>query len=349
MDKKKLMLLLGAMVIAVGTALAARSMLSGGEAAPVVQAAIPVMPKGPRVLIAQRVLTPGTIITADAVTFQEWPANMVGQAYFVDGKIDMNKLIGTVVRYPITAGQPLTQGALVAPGDRGFLAAALGPGMRAMTITVSEKSGVAGFVFPGDRVDIMLTQTVKGASTMAGGETSLNATETVLRNLRVLATDQSAENQIVDGKTVVRQFHTVTLEVTPKIAEKIEVAQAVGALSLTLRSLADNQGDLDRAIASGQVKLPAGATKADEDRAMATALRRPIDTGSTVTTGGEVSRFQKRSVSMVAAPAPAAPGMAPAPSNERGVRVMRGKETQTVTFGGVNGVNGGAAAPAMQN
>jgi pilus assembly protein CpaB len=248
----------------------------------------------------------------------------------------------------------------VAPGDRGFLAAALGAGMRAMTITVSEKSGVAGFVFPGDRVDIMLTQTVKGVSSMAGGDASLNVTETVLRNLRVLATDQSAENQIVEGKTVVRQFRTVTLEVTPKIAEKIEVAQAVGALSLTLRSLADNQGDLDRAIASGQVKLPAGATKADEDRALAMAQRRPIDTGSSVTTGGEVSRFQKRSVSMVAAPV-GQPGAAPAPNNERGVRVMRGKETQTVTFGGGvagmangmgaagNAVGGGASGPMLPN
>lgn len=347
MDKKKLMLLLGAMVIAVGTALAARSLLST-SAVPVVQAALPVAPQGPKVLVAQRALPPGTIITADAVNFQEWPKNMVRDAYFVDGTVNMNKLIGTVVRYPITAGQPLTQGSLVAPGDRGFLAAALGVGMRAVTVTVSEKSGVAGFIFPGDRVDVMLTQTIRGNG---GDNQSLSVTETVLRNLRILATDQSTENETVNGKTVVRTFHTVTLEVTPKIAEKIEVAQAVGSLSLTLRSLADSQTDLDHAIANGSVKLGADASKADEERALAFANKRPIDGPSSVTTGGEVSRFQKRGMPAMGAPAMSAPaparayGGAPArPAADHGVRVTRGKDTQTVSVG-----SNGVASASRQN
>src|SRR3546814_7955998 len=63
-----------------------------------------------------------------------------------------------VVRHAITAEQPLTQGALVHPDDRGFLAAALGPGMRAVTVKVSREEGVGGFVFPGDRVDVVLAQ-----------------------------------------------------------------------------------------------------------------------------------------------------------------------------------------------
>jgi Flp pilus assembly protein CpaB len=87
---------------------------------------------------------------------------MVQDAYFLEGEADMQKLLGTVVRNPITAGEPITQGSLVAPGDRGFLAAALGPGMRAVTIPVSARTGVAGFVFPGDHIDLVLTQTVKG-------------------------------------------------------------------------------------------------------------------------------------------------------------------------------------------
>ncbi|WP_172339061.1 Flp pilus assembly protein CpaB [Novosphingobium sp. SG751A] len=354
MDRRRLMLLIGAMVIAIGTALAARSMLSGGNVAPVVQAALPVAPTGPKVLVAQRALPPGTIITADAVNFQDWPGNLMKEAYFVDGKIDMNKLIGTVVRYPVTAGQPLTQGALVAPGDRGFLAAALGAGMRAITITVSEKSGVAGFIFPGDRVDVMLTQTIRGNG---GDAQSLNVTETVLRNLRVLATDQSTENQTNEGKTVVRTFHTVTLEVTPKIAEKIEVAQAVGALSLTLRSLADNQGDLDRAIANGAVKLPEGASKADETRLLAGAARRPASFsnsgsgGESMTTGAEVSRFQKRTLpasgpTMPAAGGPSMGAPVVARVNNNGVRVIRGRDSQTVSMG-ANGQPVAAIANGM--
>lgn len=292
MDKKKLLLLVGALIIAIGTALAARSLFAGASA-PKAEAAQQAVPQGPKVLVAQRALPVGTIITADSIAFQMWPKEMVQDAYFLDGEADINKLLGTVVRYPITAGQPLTQGALVAPGDRGFLAAALGPGMRAITIPVSQKTGVAGFVFPGDHVDLMLTQTVKATD---GGE-SLKTAETILRNVRVLATDQSTQSETKDnGKTVVRAFRTVTLEVTPKIAEKITVAQTLGTISLALRSIADNQAELDRAIANGSVKVPAGATKEQEEALLKTALGRPNDGGTTFVTGGDVSRFQRRTV-----------------------------------------------------
>ncbi len=289
MDKKKLLLLIGALVVAVSTAMAARSLLSGA-ASPPAEAAQEAA-KGPKVLVAQRGLPVGTIITADSVSFQLWPKEMVQDAYFIDGNTDMNKLLGTVVRYPITAGQPVTQGSLVAPGDRGFLAAALGPGMRAVTIPVSAKTGVGGFVFPGDHVDLMLTQTVQDKD----GGNPLKATETILRNVRVLATDQSTETTVEDGKTVVRDFRTVTLEVTPKIAEKIAVSQTIGTLSLSLRSLADNQTELDQAIASGAIKVPADATREQEEKLLSQAMNRPIDGGSTFVTGGDVSRFQRRS------------------------------------------------------
>lgn len=348
MDKKKLMLLLGALVIAISTAMAARSLFVGASA-PKAEAAQ--APKGPKVLVAQRALPVGTIITADSVAFQEWPKDMVQDAYFIDGEADMNKLLGTVVRYPITAGQPVTQGGLVAPGDRGFLAAALGAGMRAVTVPVSAKTGVGGFVFPGDHVDLMLTQTVPSTDT---GQ-PLKATETFLRNVRVLATDQSTETTVEEGKTVVRAFRTVTLEVTPKIAEKIEVAQTIGTLSLSLRSLADNQGELDQAIASGSVKVPAGATKDQEAKFLSDAMNRPVDGGTTFVTGGDVSRFQRRTAPSQEPKAPQTPSLSssfsrpsPAQAYSRGsdgsasvttrsgsvVRVTRGKITSAEPVGG---------------
>ena len=343
MDKKKLMLLLGALVIAIGTAMAARSLFMGA-AAPKVEAAQAQAPKGPKVLVAQRALPVGTIITQDSISFQLWPKEMVQDAYFIDGEADMNKLLGTVVRYPVTAGQPVTQGALVSPGDRGFLAAALGPGMRAVTIPVSAKTGVGGFVFPGDHVDLMLTQTVR-----ADDGDSLKAAETFLRNIRVLATDQSTESQTEDGKTVVTQFRTVTLEVTPRIAEKIAVAQTIGTLSLSLRSLADNQAELDQAIASGSLKVPAGATREQEEKFLAQAMNRPADGGSSFVTGGDVSRFQRRT--MPTSKADQAKQAAQAYANPAGmqrgaarpgdpvqtgpvVRVTRGKTTVAEPVGG---------------
>src|SRR4029453_2276891 len=105
----------------------------------------------------------------------------------------------------------------VGPNDRGFLAAALSPGMRAITVPVSATTGVAGFVFPGDRVDMVLTQEVEGG----GDGPALKVSETIVRNLRVLATDQRIDSKDEEGKTVVKTFATVTLEVTPRIGEKI--------------------------------------------------------------------------------------------------------------------------------
>ena len=331
MDRKKLVLLLGALIIAIGTAFAARSIFVGG-AAPSAEAAA--QPTGPRVLVAKRALTAGTIITADALSFQPWPKELVQDAYFIDGEANMNELIGTVVRFPVTAGEPVTQGTLVRPGDRGFLAAALGPGMRAVTVPVSAMTGVAGFIFPGDRVDLVLTQEVEGEGDGAG----LKTAETVLRNLRVLATDQTTETTTDEnGKTVVTEFRTVTLEVTPKIAEKVAVAQTIGTISLALRSLADNQSELERAIASGDVKIPDNATPEQEEKLLKAAMARPLDKGTTFVTGGDVSRFQRSSVPSKPAPTtnyasgPSAGGgfsgaSAPVYSGPS-VRVTRGKDT----------------------
>jgi len=340
MDKKKLILLVVALLVAVGTAFAARTLFIGAST-PEAEAAQDV-PKGPKVLVAQRALPTGTIITADSIAYQDWPEELVKDAYFIDGEADMTKLLGTVVRFQVTAGQPVTQGALVAPGDRGFLAAALGPGMRAVTIPVSAKTGVGGFVFPGDRVDLVLTQAVKGKEGLP-----LKASETVLRNLRVLATDQSTETETVDGKTVVRAFRTVTIEVTPRIAEKVAVAQTIGTLSLSLRSLADNQAQLERVIASGQLKVPNGASKEEEELLIQQAMNRPIDGATSFVTGGDVSRFQRKSkpatdedraAKMMAAAVNTVANRAglPAAPVRRGpvVRVTRGKATTNVPVGG---------------
>lgn len=287
MDRKKLVLLVAALIIAVGTAFVARSMFAGAGAP---QAEAAVVPAGPKVLVAQRALPPGTIITADALSFQAWPGEMVKDAYFIEGEADMAKLIGTVVRFAVTAGEPVTQGALVSPQDRGFLAAALTPGMRAITVPISQQSGVAGFIFPGDRVDMMLTQGV-------GGEgASLQVAETVLRNLRVLATDQVTSQVVVDGQAQPRVSATVTLEVTPRIAEKVTVAQTLGSISFSLRPLADSANDLERALASGEVKLPDNATPEQEEKLLKAAMAQPSDGKTTFVTGGDVSRFQRSTV-----------------------------------------------------
>ncbi|WP_430446264.1 Flp pilus assembly protein CpaB [Sphingorhabdus contaminans] len=304
MDRKKVILLVAALFIAAITAFMARSMFTGA-AAPQAAAAKPVE-TGPKVMVATKALPVGTIITADSFRYQPWPKELVEDAYFIEGpggtagpdgataspSVTPEELVGTVVRNAITAGQPITKGSLVKPGDRGFLAAALGPGMRAVTVPVSALTGVAGFVFPGDRVDLVLTQNIAGP-----GGPPLKVSETILRNMRVLATDQRSTNAVdAEGKTVVRKYKLVTLEATPSIAERITVAQSIGTISLSLRSLADNAAELEQALASGEVNIPEGATAEQEAAIMKKLAQRPVAGKSTYTTGGDVSRFQRSSI-----------------------------------------------------
>ena len=340
MDGKKITLLVGALIIAAITAFMARSLIIG-SAAPTAAATVAAPPRvdGPEVLVATRALPVGTILDATAMKFQPWPKELVDGAYYLKKNTDLKSLQGTVVRNAITAGQPVTQGALVKPGDRGFLAAALGPGMRAVTVPVQAQSAVAGFVFPGDRIDLVLTQNVPGG----GDGPPLKVSETVLRNLRVLATDQRTDNTVGDdGKSIVKTFSTVTVEATPKLAEQIAVAQTIGQLSLSLRSLADNSAELEEAIASGEVSVPDGATVKDEKAMMMKVAAAPQSGKSTYATGGDVSRFQRTTIPGKVVSAPADSGGAPAPQGGGSialgpvVRVARGNVVTAVPVGGKN-------------
>ena len=336
MDVKKLALLVGALVIAVITAVMAKNMFAGAGAQQA--AAAPAVPLGPKVLVAKKALPAGTIIDPDSFAYQPWPKELMQSAYYVEAAPDGDpkKLLGTVVRYPITAGQPVTRGSLVGPEDRGFLAAALGPGMRAITVPVNVSAGVAGFVFPGDHVDIVLTQQVQGG----GDGPPLKVSETIIRNARVLATDQRITSKDDEGKTQIKTFSNVTLEVTPRIAEKVAVAESMGRLSLSLRSIADNTADLERAVAAGDIKVPANANPAQEKQMLLAYADRPNDSNTTFTTGGDVSRFQRRTVpsktpaagEVAAATMSKALAGASAPTGPV-VRVARGNDVTVVPVG----------------
>jgi len=343
MNAKKIVLLVGALVIAVITAIMAKNMFIGAGAE---QAQAAPVQTGPKILVARKALPVGTIIDQEALSYQPWPKELIESAYYVEGNgADAKSLIGTVVRFTITAGQPVTRGALVGPQDRGFLAAALGSGMRAVTVPVNASTGVAGFVFPGDHVDLVLTQEVTGG----GDGPPLKVSETIVRNVRVLATDQRFSDKDDDGKTSVKTFTNVTLEVTPRIAEKIAVSQALGNLSLSLRSIADNGAELERAVAAGEVKVPASANPMQEKKMLQAIANRPSDSNTTFTTGGDVSRFQRRTVpskpakeNMADAMSALGKGIGQGFSGKGGegyidgpsVKVARGNEVTAVPVGG---------------
>ncbi len=150
-----------------------------------------------------------------------------------------NDVLGAVVRRAIDAGEPILTEDIVKPGDRGFLAAVLSPGMRAISIGVDAVSGTSGLIYPGDRVDLLLTQSFKGDDVAQGHR---SVAEIVAQDLRVLAIDQRLQPARTDPATDASVARTVALEVSPRQSAQISVAAELGKLSLTLRSLMAGDG-----------------------------------------------------------------------------------------------------------
>jgi pilus assembly protein CpaB len=229
MSPRRLVFILIALVVSATTVLAGRAWLRAER--PVAVAAPAPAQIMPQVLVAKGRLPAGHFVRPEDLRWQPWPANGVAANYIVEGKHKLDEFVGAVVRTGLNDGEPITDARVVRPGDRGFMAAVLTPGYRAVTVQVTATTGLAGFVFPGDHVDLLLTFAVPAEGP---SKREHRAAETILTNLRVLAVDQRVDDQ--NKKVVVAK--TATLEVTPKQAEVIAVATELGRLSLSLRSLA---------------------------------------------------------------------------------------------------------------
>ena len=206
-------------------------------------------PPKDEILVATVHLTAGTLLRAQDVTWQAVtrpvePGEIVrasAAARQVKPEVDEEtraEVYGAAVRpaRDTAAGEPIRRGNIVKPGDRDFLQVVLTPGARAIAIPVTTSGASTGLLFPGDRVDVILTQNFKGEAAVI---TRRSVSETVVENLRVLAIDT------LDAKAPSGSFgRTVTLEVTPQQAEKINVATELGKLSLTLRSVSGPDGVL---------------------------------------------------------------------------------------------------------
>lgn len=235
MNVKSVILIVAALLFAGGTAFVASRLL--GTHKPAQQAQVQEQ-SAKKVLVAKGNLPAGTIIKEDDVSWQKWPTDGVNDNYLLQGQSDINNVVGAVVRKGIVAGEPITESQIARPGDRGFLAAVLTPGMRAISIDVNEPSSVAGLVFPGDRIDVLLNMqfTIKEIGPDGTEKTSdykPQTSETVLENVRLLATDRNLND--IEGEPT--KLKTVTIEVTPKQAEMIKVAASMGQLALSLRGL----------------------------------------------------------------------------------------------------------------
>ena len=183
------------------------------------------------VLAVNRPLRAGTLLKPEDLAAVELAEDKVPPGAVNDDPDARRSLVGGLVRHGLTSGDVLRlpEDAL-RPTDHGFLAAVLSPGTRAVTVGVDMISGAAGLIWPGDRVDVILTQTIDDPSVAPGRRV---AAETMLQDVRVIAIDQQIAQGVSDTATVAK---TVTLEVTPEKVEFVQVAAKLGHLSLALRS-----------------------------------------------------------------------------------------------------------------
>jgi pilus assembly protein CpaB len=288
MSLRNILLLLFALIAAGGTALFARGWMISERAALNAQHKPVPAQASQFVLVAKTNLPIGRFVKADDFRWQGWPDGTLAPNYLVKGKRQPEDLVGAVLRAGLIAGEPVTDARLVKPGERGFMAAVLEPGMRALSLPVNPTTGISGFVFPGDRVDLLVTHTVETEG--VGKRKSALATETVLHDLRVLAIDQKTDDH--DNKPVMAK--TVTLETTPKQAEIVRIAARLGTLSLTLRSLADDEAQ-EPAPALDPVALVASLEEGDTSDELAAEAALRAKTKATpegrFTVDSEVSRL----------------------------------------------------------
>jgi pilus assembly protein CpaB len=236
MRLRTLLLLTLAIVLAGGTAWLTRNMLAARMAQMAQSAETAPLKPARSVLIARAALKRGQILRPEDLIWQVWPDGALDQHYIeLSGPRSPDSFAGWVVRNPIAAGEPLTEEKIIAPGDRGFLAAVLTAGMRAISVPVTVTSGISGFIFPGDRVDLLLSYPVPSpaGSPETGRNYEHKASQTVLHDVRVIGIDQRLDGK--PGEAIVA--HTATLEVTPKQGEIVALASEIGKVSLTLRSL----------------------------------------------------------------------------------------------------------------
>lgn len=219
-----------------------------------------------KVIVIVKGLRPGALLKSDDVAIRDIEQDKLPEGVIkADDSNARRILVGAMVRRAMVSGDVVAENDIMRPADHGFLSAVLRPGFRAVTIAVDVLSGAAGLIWPGDRVDLILTQTMDESAGFSASRRI--AAETVLRDVRVIAIDQ----QVVQGALSVDNVpaRTITLEVSSSSAEQVQIATKLGKLSLAVRSAesgpSDNKdgttwaGDVSSAL-SGQGPRPSSTT-----------------------------------------------------------------------------------------
>ncbi|MBO6717823.1 MAG: Flp pilus assembly protein CpaB [Rhizobiaceae bacterium] len=243
MNTSRLIILGVAVFAAIGAGYVAKNMLTPPPPQVIVEQA----PTEPAIRLSEVLILNADIgmgsVVGDALAWQAWPADAISEA-FITKDSDPNaleELTGAIARVPLYSGEPLRRSKLIGEGQS-FMSSILPSGKRAVATQIAADTSAGGFILPNDYVDVIMTRRSQNGT--AGGEGFV--TETILKNIRVLAIDQAIQED-EEGRRV-RVGDTATLELTPEQAEIITVAQQMAdRLTLALRPVADAQDPVESA------------------------------------------------------------------------------------------------------
>lgn len=187
------------------------------------------------VLVAAKDIGLGQIVNEQHFTWTKWPQKGLNPGLITSARKNAkSELAGSIARAPMIAGEPATAQKLIKPGQGGVLAAILPSGMRAISTEVNMEASAGGLILPNDHVDVIL---IRSERKRAGGEEFF--ADTLFRNVRVLAMGQQLEAEPGTKSTRTSGSTTSTLELTPTQAETLAMANSMGTIALSLRSVAD--------------------------------------------------------------------------------------------------------------
>ena len=207
-----------------------------------------------KIVVAASPLFFGNKIRRESMRLVDWPVDSVPPGSFKDFDSLLDGDEERVALRAIEVGEPILEPKVSGFGGRAILSAVIAPDMRAVTIRVNDVNGVAGFVLPGDHVDILLTRNPGG-----GGNNGL-ITDVLLQNVKVLGIDQQSSEQTNKPKVA----KAATLEVTQLQAQKLALAQKVGTLSLALRDLLNVDAEAVRTVTVRDLRVGEANTPPDE-------------------------------------------------------------------------------------
>jgi len=254
MNQKKILLIVGLAIAAVVVFTQVKRL---GAPSPTVNATAPapIIQKVEYVdvLVASQNLSLGSRVSPESVKWKQWPAEALSPS-LISNDIRpqaIEELKSAIVRSPILEGEPISEAKLVKAGASGVMAALLKPGMRAVTTRISVDTAAGGFIQPGDRVDIILTQTVQPNRTSSGinqNNQRIFIADTIFENVHVLAIDQTYSTSAEGGAAVIGS--TATFEMSQQDAELLQQSVSKGDLSLTLRGIVRSNA---RAISTAKI------------------------------------------------------------------------------------------------